>query len=154
MFGIFKKENRGSSSDGEILSVKDIEALVKRIGPEQAVEIIREKAISGHKLCQSFMSTSAIHFLDNTKLSPVAKARAQKDAEQFTRLAAENGDMEAQFNLSLMLQRKVDISGDYITEQHIEHIREGKMWADKSAAQGFKPAFDLLKSFEVLKRFL
>lgn len=154
MFGIFKKENRGPSPDGEILSVKDIRALIKRIGPEQAGEIIREKALSGHKLCQSFMSTGAIHFLDNTQLSPAAKAKAQKDAEQFTRLAAENGDMEAQFNLSLMLQRKIDISGDYITEQHIEHIREGKMWADKSAAQGFKPAFNLLKNFEDLKRFL
>ena len=142
------------SSDGEILSIEDIEALIKRIGSEQAGKVIREKAVSGHKLCQSFLSTSAIHFVDNTKLSQAAKSKALKDAEQFTRLAAENGDMEAQFNLSLMLQRKIDISGEYISEQHIEYIREGKLWADKSAAQGFEPAFDLLKNFDVLKRFI
>ena len=154
MFSIFKRKTHSPSSDREIHSVQDIEALIKRLGAEQAGEVIREKAFSGHKLCQSFLSTSAIHFIDSTKLSPTAKAEAQKDAEKFTRLAAENGDMEAQFNLSLMLQQKIDMSGDYISDQHIEHIREGKLWADKSAAQGFAPAFDLLKNFEVLKRFL
>ncbi len=69
-------------------------------------------------------------------------------------MAAESGEKEAQFNLSLMLIRKVDISGEYISREHIEHIKEGKLWADKSAAQGYKRAFDLLKNFEALKRFL
>ena len=88
------------------------------------------------------------------KLSPAAKVEAQVKAEQFTRLAAENGDEEAQFNLSLMLIRKVDLSDEYISNEHIEHIREGKLWADKSAAQGSKRALEILKDLEVLKRFL
>lgn len=154
MFEIFRKVKRDAPPDEEILLIKDIEALIDRVGPKQAGDTIRQKAISGHKLCQSFLSSSTIYLLDNANLSSVAKAKAQKDAEHFTRLAAENGDMEAQFNLSLMLQRKIDISVDYITDKHIEHIREGKMWADKSADQGFKPAVELLENFKVLKKFL
>ena len=76
LFSIFKKAPRSVSSDGEILSIEDIEALIKRIGSEQAGKVIREKAVSGHKLCQSFLSTSAIHFVDNTKLSQAAKSKA------------------------------------------------------------------------------
>jgi TPR repeat protein len=153
MFGFFKRETRARSSDAEILTLRDIESLIKQLGPESAGEVIREKAISGHKLCQSFLSASAIHMADSKKLPPDARAKAKRDAEHFTRLAAENGDMEAQFNLSLILFRKIDASSGCISEEHIGYIREAKHWADKSAVQGFKPASDALKNLEPLRRF-
>lgn len=154
MFGKFKRGARSSAPDGEIVSLSDIVALTKRLGAERVGEIIRDKANSGDKFSQNFLSSVALHQSDRLKLSPADNATMYKKAEQFTRMAAESGEKEAQFNLSLMLIRKVDISGEYISREHIEHIKEGKLWADKSAAQGYKRAFDLLKDFEALKRFL
>ena len=116
MFGFFKREASSGSFNGDILTLQDIGALIKQLGPEKAGEVIREKAISGHTLCQSFLSASAIYMLDSKKLPPDARAKAKRDAEHFTRLAAENGDMEAQFNLSLILFRKIDASSGSISE--------------------------------------
>lgn len=122
--------DRKFASHPEIASVEDATDLVKRLGPAAAGEILKDQAAKGSLVCQQILSQSALHFKDK---SP-AFAR---DAEIYTKMAAESGDPAAQYNLAKLYFHQADMSRGYLDHEGQELVKLAKHWSKKSADQGF-----------------
>lgn len=131
MFGFFGKKPNPSSS---IEDLNDLKRLMESLGMAKAGEIIRKQAQEGNVVCQVFLSQGALQY-------------NLPDAEIYTRMAAESGDVLSQKNLALILIRKLDSSTEYHTEADIAIIREVKHWYRKAAAQGDREAHETLQDY-------
>jgi len=134
MFG-FKKN---------ITTISDIQNLIIKNGQTSAGEIIRDRAINGNLLCQKFLSGAALQIPKEKRTS-----KLKKDIELFTKLAAENGDPESQFNLALFYTQEVDPSKNTFSEQDIAFLSKAKYWHEQAASRGFAPSIRSLKNIKI-----
>ncbi|MGO8212105.1 hypothetical protein ACC782_34805 [Rhizobium ruizarguesonis] len=131
MFRLFR------SKEPEVPTLDSLEALKKFVntaGATKSGEVIRKEALSGNLLCQIFLSQASLQF------------NRLKDAEVFTKLAAENGDANSQANLALIYIKQVDPDCDYYSDHDIALIKNAIYWHGKAAAQGFEPSIVELKN--------
>jgi len=137
------KNNELSLENINIKNTKDLEKLMRGLGPERASEIMRKRALEGNLTCQLFFANGA-SFIPEADLTDSMR----RDFEVFTKMAAENGDAGSQFNLALSFVKKVDSSKSYFSGDNIENLKQAKHWHKEAASQGFKPS---IKSLESLK---
>jgi len=137
------KNNDLSLENIEIKNTRDIEKLMRGLGPERAGKIMRTRALEGNLICQLFFASGA-SMLPEADLTDSIR----RDFEVFTKMAAENGDAGSQFNLALLFVKKVDSTQSYFSGDNIENLKQAKHWHQKAASQGFKPSIQSLKNLE------
>jgi TPR repeat protein len=137
MFGLFGRKSNSLSS------LDDIKKLIDSKGSAEAGEIIRKAALEGNFLCQKFLSGAGLYIPAENRPEHVAR-----DTELFTRLAAEAGDPESQFNLAQLYILKVNANVEYFSAQDLALIEKSKHWHRMAAAAGFAPSIDALKDLE------
>ncbi|MBV5350020.1 hypothetical protein JZU71_02350 [bacterium] len=131
MFNFFRKKQ---DLNAKIEYTRDIKRLMDSLGLAKAGEIIRKQAHEGNVVCQIFLSQGSLHYGDGRD-------------EEYTRMAAESGDPGSQYNLCLILIKKLDSSKEYFNEDDILIIREVKHWYRRATEQGFRPADNSLRGF-------
>ena len=129
----------------DLSSMEGIINLIQEIGAPQAREVLRDAALNGNLLCQTFFVNLLIPALQNEPSDHV-----KQEFEFFAKLAAEQGDPEAQFNLALHYSRGVDVSDGYLYEDDRKLLEQARDLHMKAAAQGFAPSVEALKNLEVI----
>jgi hypothetical protein len=134
---------RESSDNIKITEAGDIESLIGKYGTEKAGNIIRGLAANGNLFCQIFLSAMGLQLPEKHRTSEI-----NQDIELFTKLAAEGGDPGSQFNLAIILVKKVELSNSTFSEQDIQLMHKSKYWHEKAAAQGFTPSIHSLRTIK------
>lgn len=137
------KDSELSLQSMDIRSTRDLEGLIRGLGPERAGTIIRKQALAGNLTCQIFLASGAMLIPEADQTDNI-----RRDFEVFTKMAAENGDAGSQFNLALSLVQKVDSTKSYFSGNNLENLKQAKHWHQKAASQGFKPSIKSLKNLE------
>lgn len=119
----------------------DLKRLVRAEGVIKGGETIRKAALDGSLICQRFMSQAGLSVPLEDRPDHV-----RRDTELFTRLAAEGGDPESQFNLAKIYIDQVDSTCEYWSEEDLQRIDMAKHWHRQAAAQQFAPSIQSLKS--------
>jgi len=134
---------RTPSEPPALSTVGDIEKLFRTLGAQRAGEVIRAAADAGSVLCQIFMSGAGLNIPAERRPPHV-----QRETEHYTRLAAESGDPNSQFNLAKLHIAKLDTTKGYWEEADLDNIRQAKRWHRKAAAQGLQSSVEALKNLE------
>lgn len=132
-----------SIGDNTLREIGDIERLVRTKGAPQAGVEIKAAARSGNLMCQVFLSQAAFSVPEHLQNELI-----KSDMEEFTRLAAQSGDPESQFNLAKLYFGKISPDSDTISTEELSYISEAKAWHRKAAAQGFEPSVQALKRLD------
>lgn len=135
------------SKDMEIKENSDIESIINEHGAQKAGEIMRDFALNGNLLCQTFLSGLGLRIPEKNRTKTI-----NDDIELFTKLAAEGGDACSQFNLALIYAKKVDSSKSTLSTQDVDYLRKAKYWHEKAVAQGITESIQLLKDIKFVLR--
>lgn len=149
MFG-FGRRTKGDSGKPKIESIEDLERFQKA-NPELFLELVPEYAEAGNSLCQVFLAQGTAFHMNRTD-DPDELAKLRKSYLHFGTMAAESGNLEEQFNLSLFYSNQVDIEDGYVDDEDIENFRKAAYWMRKAADAGFKPAMDCVDNIESIVR--
>lgn len=138
----------------DIRSEADVVQLISEQGAEAAGDTLRKLANVGNLTCQIALSQIGLAMLDSQKSGQNVpgheqqKGRAWKECENYTRLAAEQGDAGSQFNLAKLYFDAIDVSGGVLRALDRELMEKAIRWHRKAAAQGFKDSVEELKWLE------
>jgi TPR repeat protein len=150
MFGIFKKKQ---PIDLKNLTHKQIEQLIASEDPKKLGEILREAAEMGNLASQESLSILYLQNYDHARSTDPSNAEMinfmERNAEHFTKLAAEQGHVKSQFNLGkFYLGKGVRIlqkSDNYYTEESKKYFRDSERWYKSAALQGDQGAITALR---------
>lgn len=137
MFDLFKRKTIPERISD--IRTKHIKALIAREGPERAGKILRQAAVDGNMDCSGFLSAML-----STRVTPGEYDKTPKDIlEEFlfyTELAAKQGDASSQSHIAQYYAAMSMNADGTMNEGGYENLKKAKVWYEKSAAQGYKPA--------------
>lgn len=128
----------------DVRSENDVINLIKKFGPAEGGNLARKLADEGNIYCQSFMYQAGLSIPAKDRPDNVAR-----DTERYALMAAKGGDAVAQYNYAKLVFSKVDASGDWITQEHLDFVSEAKRWHLAAAEQGLpeaKASYDRIHS--------
>lgn len=114
------------------------DAIIKQ--DKENLSKIRELARQGNFDCQKFLSQMSLAFIQKNEYSSRSDQNmlvlARKNFEIFTKLAAEQGDVTAQFNLAQYYLKSVDMEQEYLNLDEVERLKLALYWYEKAEANG------------------
>lgn len=132
MFGFGRKK--------EIKSLDDLKHLMKKEG-NNFPQAVKKLADDGNIVCQEFMATVALNFIDNAP-SDDLKEKARFDFIKYATPVAKSGNASMQFNLGLSYSRLISSEDTHIDEDGLNNLKEARYWLRKAADQGMREALE------------
>lgn len=150
---IFDEESIGSITNDTKLSMMDIVKFVKE--DKQNIAKVHEAATNGNLDCQLFISHVSFQSLQRHESNPFIDdetlTQTHKNLEQYTRLAAEQGDIDSQYNLAKYYLTMVDMSKGHIDEEEASILKEARRWYKKAHANGHSDLSEIISSLEFVQ---
>ena len=133
------------------LSTTDITNFIKNDSGNIAK--VHDAASRGNLDCQIFLSQISIQTLmrheNNPDTSDETFAKIYKTLERYTRLAAEQGDADSQYNLAKYYLKQVDFSNkDSIDEEEALTLKEARHWYKQAHENGHSDLSEAIASLE------
>jgi len=143
------KSNTAITKDTK-LSMMDIAKFLKE--DKKNIAKVHEAAINGNFDCQLFLSKITHQTLKDQANDPsLDLEQTKKNLERYTRLAAEQGDVDSQVNLAQFYLKLIDTSKDSINEEEATMLKEARYWYEQAASNGRDDLNEIISTLESLK---
>lgn len=123
----------------EIRTEEDVHRLIREQGSDVATRTLGRLAFDGNLMCQIVLSQFGLKSLEDGY-----SEATWRQCEQFTKMAAEQGDAASQCNLAKLYSGDVE-SHSNPSAHDLERIKQAQFWHRKAAAQGFAESVEALK---------
>jgi TPR repeat protein len=155
--GFFGKQNKridfNHIDKDTPISVEDIGVLLSK--DQQNFRKILEGADNGNLQCQIFVSNWGLHLImqneEEASLPANKLESVYKLFERFTKLAAEQGHSDSQYNLAKFYLLQWDVSKGTINEEEFAAVKKAKYWYEQAQQNGYQDLEDTIANLsEVL----
>lgn len=134
------------------ISMDDIGSLLQ--SNTKNIAKIHTGAKNGNLTCQVFLSQMELEgltkYANDPSVSHEKIAQMQRNFEYYTKLAAEQDDVDSQFNLAQNYLMKVDISKGTLNEDDLTNLESAKYWYEKANFNGHENTEEIISTLNGL----
>lgn len=149
MFGMFRK--KVDLSDLSKITRSDLKELRHKMNEREFGDFLKRAAVKGNFDCQLAVVAMYVMFMQSYESSS-SPSEVLKGFEKYSKLAAENGDADSQFNLGKLYMSKVDMSDGKLYSDDHKYVRQAEYWLKKAQKQGHADAVSLVPGLEDIFR--
>lgn len=134
------------------ISMDDIGSLLQ--SDTNNIAKIHSGAKNGNLTCQIFLSQMELigltKYANDPSISHEKITQMQTNFENYTKLAAEQDDVDSQFNLAKNYLMKVDISKGTLNEDDLTNLESAKYWYEKANFNGHENTEEIILTLNEL----